>query len=116
MNHQDLTTITIGNPNKKNIKKEIVQRKGDTSISDQLKNIENNTEITVIPKIKQELSRELTMARNAKKMTQKDISNRLNIQQSIYNDIENGKALYDNKTKQLIGKIENLIGIKFKNK
>ena len=49
-------------------------------------------------------------------MTQKDISNRLNIQQSIYNDIENGKALYDNKTKQLIGKIENLIRIKFKNK
>ncbi len=116
MQHQDLTTITIGNPNKKPILKKIVEKKGDTSISDQLRNIENNPDITVIPKIPSLLARELTLARNAKKMTQKDISNRLNIQQSVYNDIENGKAYYSNENKQLISKIERLIGVKFVNK
>jgi putative transcription factor len=116
MQHQDLTTIIIGNPNKKQTLKKIVEKKGDTSISDQLRNIENNPDITVIPKIPTQLSRELTMARNAKKMTQKDISNRLNIQQSVYNDIENGKAYYSNENKQLISKIERLLGIKFLNK
>jgi putative transcription factor len=116
MQHQDLTTIIIGNPNKKQTLKKIVEKKGDTSISDQLRNIENNPDITVIPKIPTQLSRELTMARNTKKMTQKDISNRLNIQQSVYNDIENGKAYYSNENKQLISKIERLLGIKFLNK
>jgi putative transcription factor len=116
MQHQDLTTITIGNPNKKQTLKKIVEKKGDTSISDQLRNIENNPDIVVIPKIPTQLSRELTMARNAKKMTQKDISNRLNIQQSVYNDIENGKAYYCNENKKLISKIERLIGVKFLNK
>lgn len=116
MQHQDLTTITIGNHNKKQTLKKIVEKKGDTSISDQLRNIENNPDITVIPKIPTQLSRELTMARNAKKMTQKDIANRLNIQQSVYNDIESGKAYYSNENKQLMCKIERLLGIKFLNK
>ena len=116
MQHQDLTTIIIGNHNKKTTLKKIVEKKGDTSISDQLRTIENNPDIIVIPKIPTQLSRELTMARNAKKMTQKDIANRLNIQQSVYNDIESGKALYSNENKQLIGKIERLLGIKFLNK
>ena len=116
MQHQDLTTIIIGNHNKKTTLKKIVEKKGDTSISDQLRTIENNPDIIVIPKIPTQLSRELTMARNAKKMTQKDIANRLNIQQSVYNDIENGKAYYSNENKQLIGKIERLLGIKFLNK
>jgi putative transcription factor len=116
MIHQDLTTITIGNPNKKQTAKKIIERKGDTSINDQLRNIENNPDITVIPKIPTQLSRELTLARNAKKMTQKDLANRLNIQQSVYNDIESGKALYSNENKQLINKIERLLGIKLLNK
>ena len=116
MQHQDLTTITIGNCNKTPTLKKIVEKKGDTSINDQLRNIENNPDITVIPKIPSQLSRELTLARNAKKMTQKDISNRLNIQQSVYNDIESGKAYYCNENKQLINKIERLLGIKFLNK
>jgi len=117
MQHQDLTTVTIGNRNKKQqTLKKIVEKKGDTSINDQLRNIENNPDITVIPKIPTQLSRELTNARNAKKMTQKDISNRLNIQQSVYNDIESGKAYYSNENKKLINKIERLIGVKFLNK
>ena len=116
MQHQDLTTVIIGNPNKKTTLKKIVEKKGDTSVNDQLRNIENNPDITVIPKIPTQLCRELTNARNAKKMTQKDISNRLNIQQSLYNDIESGKAYYSNENKQLISKIERLIGVKFLNK
>jgi ribosome-binding protein aMBF1 (putative translation factor) len=116
MIHQDLTNIIIGNNNKKNTIKKIIERKGDTSISDQLKIIENNPEITIIPKIPTQLSKELTMVRNAKKMTQKDLANKLNIQQSVYNDIESGKALYSNENKQLINKIERLLGIKFLDK
>lgn len=73
-------------------------------------------DIVVIPKIPIQLSQELTNARNAKKIMQKDMSNRLNIQQSVYNDIESEKAYYSNENKQLISKIERLIGLKFLNK
>ena len=45
-----------------------------------------------------------------KKITQKDLAIRLNVTKDIINNIENGK------TKQIINKIQNIIGIKFNNK
>ena len=50
------------------------------------------------------------------KLTQKDISIKLNIAQNIYNELENGKGIYSNQTKQLINKIERIFNIKFINK
>lgn len=45
-----------------------------------------------------ELSIALQTARQAKKLTQADLAKKFNIQPSIINDIENGKAIYNKKT------------------
>ena len=49
-------------------------------------------------------------------MTQKDVAVKLNIITSVYVELENGKAIYDGKTKQLIQRVAKLFGIKFVNK
>ena len=94
-------------------KKEIIERKGDSSIQHQLKKIENETENFEIKKIPIELSKEITLIRNIQKISQKDIAIKLNIQQNIYNELENGKAIYNSQTKELINKIERLFKTKF---
>jgi len=45
-----------------------------------------------------ELSIALQSARQAKGFTQSDLASKFNIQPSIINDIENGKAIYNKKT------------------
>ena len=116
MSHQDWDTITIGNPLKKTVQKEIVAKKGDTSVSDGLKKIENDTENFAHQKIPSLLSKEISSARNNLKLTQKEMAVKLNIQQNIYVELENGKAIYSSATKQLINKIERVINVKFNNK
>jgi putative transcription factor len=51
-----------------------------------------------------ELSTAMQQARKAKKLTQADLAKQLNIQTSIINDIECGKALYNRKTYSTIMK------------
>jgi ribosome-binding protein aMBF1 (putative translation factor) len=116
MFHQDWTTIQLKNPDKQKFQKEIVQKKGDTSVQDQLKKIENDNENFSIKLIPKTLSNEIITIRNRLKLTQKDVSNKLNIQLNIYTELENGKALYNNQTKQNIQKLEKIFGIKFENK
>jgi ribosome-binding protein aMBF1 (putative translation factor) len=116
MSHQDWTPISIGNPSKKPVQKKIVEKKGDTSIQDDLRKLDNDTETFSFVKIPSILSKEITTARVSKKLTQKDISVKLNLPHVVYTDIENGKAIYNNYTKQNISKIEKVLGIKFINK
>ena len=115
MNHQDWDTITIGNKNKQQSKlpKEIIKKTGDTSISNELKKIDSSTENFSHQKIPSALSKELIACRNNLKLTQKDMAVKLNIAQNIYNELENGKAIYSSQTKQLINKIERIFNIKF---
>ena len=116
MEHQDLRVINIGN---KNLKKSLGQKnmipKGNNLDLHKLK-IENEQENFTIKKIPKDLSIEIANARNSKKITQKDMALRLNIQKDIINNIENGKANYDPQIKQIVNKIQNFLGIKFKNK
>jgi ribosome-binding protein aMBF1 (putative translation factor) len=116
MSHQDWNIISIGNLSKKTFEKEIVTKKGDTSVNDQLKKIENDNENFSFQKIPSALSKEIISIRNSLKLTQKDVSNKLNIQQNIYTELENGHAIYTNQTKNLVSKLEKVFGTKFKNK
>jgi ribosome-binding protein aMBF1 (putative translation factor) len=113
MEHQDFQTITIGNKSLKNVKKEIKPKNSGPDLHS-IK-LENETENFSIQKIPKELSQEITNARTAKKFSQKDIANKLNIQSNVYSEIENGKALYDGKTKELINKIQKQLGVRFQN-
>jgi ribosome-binding protein aMBF1 (putative translation factor) len=116
MNHQDWSTVTLVNKDKQKTTKQILERKGDTSINDGLRKIENETENFAIQRIPKLLSKEITECRLKLKLTQKDLANKLNIQQNIYVELENGKALYSAQTKQLVGKLERVAGVKFENK
>tara|TARA_E500000331_G_C16775043_1_gene505532 strand:+ start:200 stop:544 length:345 start_codon:yes stop_codon:yes gene_type:complete len=78
--------------------------------------IENETEQFAVPTIPRALVQEISSARTAKKLTQKDLANRLNIPHTVYTTIENGKALYDPPTKKIIQNIEKQLGVKFAKK
>ena len=41
------------------------------------------------------------------------MAQKLGIQSNIYVTLENGKAIYDGKTKQLVNKLQNILGTKF---
>lgn len=114
--HQDWSSVTLTNPDKQKKIKVIVEKKGDTSIKDSLVKIDNETENFAIQKIPQSLSKEIMQSRVASKITQKDLAVKLNIQQNVYSELENGKAIYDSKTKQLITKLQTVLKIKFFNR
>jgi putative transcription factor len=116
MSFQDWTPITISNPNKQKTVKSIIEKKGDTSFSDGLKKIENETENFAIEKIPMILSKEIISARTLKKFTQKEMAVKLNIQFNVYQELENGKAIYNSQTKQTVNKMERILNIKFENK
>jgi ribosome-binding protein aMBF1 (putative translation factor) len=116
MSHQDWNTVTIRNPSKQITEKTILPRKGDTSIVDHQRKIENETENFSVEKIPIELSKEIMAKRALLKLTQKDVANKLNIQSNVYTELENGKALYSSQTKQLINKLERVLNIKLENK
>ena len=88
MSHQDWNTISIINPEKQKQKltKDIVEKKGDTSNNDFLKKIENDTETLSHIKIPSLLVKEIVAARVAKKLSQKDLANKLNMQLNIYTE------------------------------
>lgn len=114
MLHQDLNTIVIGRP--KTISKEnkkLPKNKRPDLHAIKLENDTDNFEVKKVPKT---LGKEIMNIRNLKKITQKDLALKLNVSKDIINNIESGKAVYDGKTKELINKIQNLMGIKFKNK
>lgn len=116
MEHQDFNTITIGKPKKNNVlgPKTIIPRNQQLDLH-KIK-IENESETFQIPKIPQKICQEIIKARVAKQWKQKDMAHRVNVQVSCYNEIESGKANYDSKNKELIQKMQRLLGVKFTNK
>jgi ribosome-binding protein aMBF1 (putative translation factor) len=94
LNHQDWNTIIIKKDNKTNI------TNNNKKISNEsLKNIsiEKKAESgdLSIKKISLELRQTIQKARCAKSLTQKQLSNNINLNVQIISDIESGKALYN---------------------
>ena len=116
LTHQDWTPVTLSNPEKQLKTKVITEKRGDTSIQDSLRKVDNETENFAIQKIPSALSKEIIQSRVASKMSQKDIAIKLNIQQNVYTELENGKAAYNTQTKQLITKLQNILKIKYLNR
>ena len=116
MDNQDTRNFIIkGKPKPlSSIVKNIVP-KGHNADLHKLK-IENEQENFVIKKVPKALGKEIAEARNVKKFSQKDMAVKLNVLKNIYVDIESGKAIYDQKTKEIIQKIQKLLGTKFNHK
>ena len=113
LEHQDFKIITLSK-NSKNVQKNDLSRNNNIDL--QKIKIENETENFKIQKIPNKLVREIIDVRNIKKITQKEMAVKLNIQINIYNDIESGKAIYNQQTKDIIQKIQRLFSIKFEHK
>merc|ERR1711998_493222 len=71
--------------------------------------LENETEELKHQTVSKDLRLAITQARNAKGLTQKQLANSLNMQPSVINEYESGKAIPNN---QIISKIERALGAK----
>tara|TARA_B100000902_G_C26438158_1_gene494757 strand:+ start:154 stop:492 length:339 start_codon:yes stop_codon:yes gene_type:complete len=110
MDHQDHTVLVIHGKKKIPEKKDIRPRKHVDLHALKIENEQENFKIITIPK---NLCTQIAQARNLKKITQKEMAQKLGIQANIYVSLENGKATYDGKTKELINKIQKVLGTKF---
>ncbi len=112
-NHQDWTPIILNGkkPITQNLNQKISieEKKSDEEKSRLAKNyaIENETETFNIQTIPHTLSQEIIKARNNMKMSRKDVALKLNIQESIISNYENGKAVPDNQMLQKLSKLLN---------
>ena len=110
MDHQDHTVVVIHGKKKPIEKKEIKPRKHVDLHALKIENEQENFKITTIPK---KICTQIAQARNLKKITQKEMAQKLGIQSNIYVTLENGKATYDGKTKEKVNKIQKVLGTKF---
>lgn len=111
--HQDFTPVTLNNSKhvaKPTIGPKKITAKNHTDM--RAIKIENETEQFSNPTVPNALAQEISSARTTKKLTQKEIAQKLNIPQTTYNKIESGKAIYDPSTKKIIGQIEKVLGVK----
>jgi ribosome-binding protein aMBF1 (putative translation factor) len=115
MEHQDWATLSIHNPQKKTVQKEIVQKKGDNAVKDTIHKLENdNAETFKHTYIPSSISKEIVKTRVALKLSQKELAQKMNLQQNIYVELENGKALYSVETKKHITQLERLLKVPLK--
>ena len=105
MSHQDWTPLILNKTNGP-ITREIVAKKKDTTNSS-IK-LDENDEVIKIKTVPKATSTLITNARNLKKLTRKDLANKLNFKEDVITSIETGKAIYDGNQ---IAKIKKFLGI-----
>ena len=116
MSHQDWTTVIInGNKNRaQKLQKKAENKKRQNAPGTKLFRKLDDGEIVAVEKVGRARGAELAQARNAKKLKQKEVANRLSLKQSIINDWETGKAPF---SKGLYRKLRRLYGLEtFKKK
>lgn len=127
-NHQDWAKIVLKKNRPKNvseakmrgyyteIKKKDNTKYNKTNISNNKQEHRKLDEATDANKIKtynKNIRLQIQKARLAKKMKQKDLANKVGINNKMIIDIENGKAKFNNRILQKIGKV---LGVRFTNK
>ncbi len=122
MDHQDWEEVKIGNKKKakegnKNVYT-IENKKTDEQKSLAAKSfkLENETDVVKIETVPSALSKEIIQLRTQNKLNQKDFAQKLYVQHTQIQDIESGKAIYNQDTKKVIKQIERTFKINFQNK
>ena len=116
MSHQDWKTVTINGKRNRVVKqkKKADNKRRQNAPGTKLFRKLDDGEIVAVEKVGRERGTELAQARNAKKLKQKEVANRLSLKQSIINDWETGKAPF---SKGLYRKLRRLYGLEtFKKK
>ncbi len=94
-----------------NTKYSIEERKSDEAKSAAAKMYAlENAETVTVQKIPLSISQEISKARMAKNLTQKELAQKLNVQPALITSYENGKAIPDN---QMLQKIARELNTKF---
>jgi ribosome-binding protein aMBF1 (putative translation factor) len=107
MSHQDWKPVSISNPNKKCVEKNIEKRPDKVELKSGVK-LDENDEVIKIKTVPREIGNLITNARITKKLTRKQLANNLNLKEDIIADIELGKGIYDG---NLIAKIKKHLGV-----
>jgi ribosome-binding protein aMBF1 (putative translation factor) len=89
------------------IPKNIVAKPLASKISSSVK-LNENDEIASIKYICKRDSLTITNARNLKKLTRKDLANKVNVKEDVIKDIETGKLIHDG---NLIARIKKYLGV-----
>jgi putative transcription factor len=110
MSHQDWTPVVFGSKKKSNDEKE----KGNTTPSSSLSNIgiykaASDDDMKKTKYVSKNTSQAIMSARSEKKITQKELAQKCNMDVSIINEIERGACVY-NATH--INKIQSILGVK----
>lgn len=111
MDHQDHNVIILRGKSKKIVEKKIVPK---NNVDLNKIKIENETENFTIKTIPKNISTQISKCRVSKKMTQKEVSAKLCVPLNSYTQLENGKAQWNGNIKQIVNKIQNFFGVKFR--
>lgn len=121
MSHQDWEPVILSG--KKPISKgppkvEIQNRLDDQQRAINAKNfkLENESEVFSVPVMPEGLAKEIMQKRCGAKLTQKEIAQKMNTQVNIIQEIESGKAIWNQETKKIVNQMEKILGVKFENK
>ena len=109
LNHQDFVTVNVGYGSKPPPKPAISSSSNNKTQTG--KGLEQ--EEKKVKYVGGILANSIIQARNAKKMTQKDLANRTNMKQNDITQIETGKAIYGGDIINKINKIQRVLGCKF---
>ena len=115
MDHQDWKQVVLTKrPEKnKNVKNKLVavpNTNNNFKTQGTGKKIKDDDEVKKIPTVGIAIGKQIAQARTAKKMTQKDLANKMNITTQIIQQNECGKALRNN---GLLARFERALGAKF---
>lgn len=107
MQHQDWENIVF-NKKSEQLAKEENLRKHNAPGTAKFRELDSE-DPPALEKVKNSTSMAIQKARQAKKMTQKDLANLLNIQASVISEYESGNATPN---RQLLSKISKVLGVK----
>jgi putative transcription factor len=92
-------------------RKHTTEKKVENSSGKKIIKLENENEELSHSKISSNVRMEIQKARVAKKMTQKELANKINEKVEVIQSYENGKAIPDNR---ILQKLRRVLGIRLK--
>jgi putative transcription factor len=114
MHHQDWEPVilqkkqskTLTNNDMRNGKFQVRTKKSESA--QKMNKIDNETEKFTIKKISKKVSQEIQKGRLAKKLTQKQLANAINVSPKVITEMESGKAQPNEAVKRKIARVLNI--------
>ena len=116
MDHQDWKPVVLRkniSTTKKNTEKVVSVSKNNTNNNYQgtgKKIVDDDGEVKKIPTVGMAIGKQISQARSAKKLSQKDLATQMNLPLQTIQQNENGKAVRNN---GLLARLERKLGVKF---